>query len=75
MLRQVTQPTPIAGPLAQIFQTHGLSPRTDFTMFRLDKIVSALLSGPAPHTKDKWPSRRHLYDSVNKITVLPCTGT
>ena len=45
--RRVTQPPHIAGPLAKIFQTHGLSPCAVFKMFRLDKIVSALLPGPA----------------------------
>jgi len=45
--RQVTFSYFIAGPLAQIFLASGLSPRAVFKMFRLDKIVSALLPGPA----------------------------
>jgi len=44
-------------------------------MFLFDKIVSALLTGHAPRTKDKWPARPQLSKSVNKITVLPYAGT
>jgi len=40
--RQVTLTTTTAGPLAQIFQTHGLSPRAVFNMIQPDKIISAL---------------------------------
>jgi hypothetical protein len=36
-----------AGPLAQIFQAHGLRPLAVFYMFHLDVIISALLPGPA----------------------------
>lgn len=31
-----------AGPLAQIFQAHGLSPRAVLIMFHLDKLISEL---------------------------------
>jgi hypothetical protein len=47
VLRQVTQTPHIAGPLAQIFQTHELSPRAFYNLFHLEKIISALLPGLA----------------------------
>jgi hypothetical protein len=47
MLRRVTQPPHIAGPLAQIFQLSELSLRAMFKMFCLDKIITEFTPGPA----------------------------
>ena len=63
------------GPLAQIFQLHGLSPRAVYIMFHLDKIVSAIIPGPAPRSIDNLPTRRHQKATVIKLTILLFTGT
>jgi hypothetical protein len=43
--RRVTQPPHIAGPLAHIFESQRLSPRTALIKFYLDNINSTFLSG------------------------------
>jgi len=75
MPRRVTQPPFIAGPLAQISKSETVSHRALFNMFRLDKIVSALIPGPAPRSIDNLPSRRHQQATVIKLTILLFTGT
>ena len=74
-LRRVTQPPHIAGPLAQIFQTHGLSPRAVYKMFCINKIVYALIQGPAPRSIYNLPSLRHQEATAIRLTILLFTGT
>jgi len=73
--RRATQPPFIAGPLAQIFKNVTVSPRALFNMFRLDKIISALIPELAPRSIDNLPSRRHMKATVIKSTILPFTWT
>jgi len=47
MLRRVTQPPHIAGPLAHIFGAVRLSPRAVLIKFYLDNINSTHIPGPA----------------------------
>jgi len=75
MLRRVTLTNHTAGPLAQIFKNVTVSPRALFNMFRLDKIISALIPGLAPRSIDNLPSRRHMKATVIKSTILPFTWT
>ncbi len=44
-------------------------------MIRLDKIVSALIPGPAPRSIDNLPSHCLIKATVIKLTILPFTGT
>jgi hypothetical protein len=74
-IRSATLSFFIAAPLAQIFKNETVSPRALFNMFRHDKIVSALIPGPAPRSIDNLPSRRHQKATVIKLTILLFTGT
>jgi hypothetical protein len=72
--RQVTQPPHIAGPLAHIFESEGLSPRTALIKFYLDNINSILLPGLAiaRQTFSLVPSSE---TSVIILTLQVSTGT
>jgi hypothetical protein len=75
MLRWVTQPPHIAGPLAKIFQYLTISHRAVFNKFCLDKIFIKFLPEPAPRSTDNQPSRLNLPSSFIRLTILPFIGT
>jgi len=61
VLRQVTPTNFIAGPLAQIFQTHGLSPRAVFRLFNINKKISAFYQDmPLAHKTICLPAAFHI---------------
>ena len=73
--RQVTLTTTTAGPLAQIFLAQRLSLRTVFNILLLDMKISALNNEMPIARLTILPTRPHLYNSVNKITILHSTLT
>jgi len=75
VLRQVTLTPTTAGPLAQIFLAQRLSLRTVFNILHLDMKISAHNNEMPLARLTILPTRPHLHDSVNKITILHSTWT